>query len=152
MAQNMNDDNVISAVTLMERIVPRLSANSRETISRQRLSQISSSLQIVLELLTAQECREPLILTPIMEVITLIDGVMEEQAFVETDNDTKEIIVNKVMTALQHLYMFAGVYYMTHEFTYTMSKTDVLRNIVDACVANGFYFGVDKQLREEGIL
>ena len=64
MSQENNE--VLSAVILMERVIPRLHANSRETIKRQQLKQVTQSLSMVLRSLT-DYCTEPLVLTPIME-------------------------------------------------------------------------------------
>lgn len=149
MSQEINE--VLSAVILMERVIPRLHANSRETIKRQQLRQVVQSLSMVLRSLS-DYCKEPLVLTPIMEVMTLIDNVTADETFVETDAETKELIVNRLDTALTQLYLFTGKFYMEHEFTWTLTKTDVLRHIVDVCMDNGFYFGYDKILQAEGAI
>lgn len=147
--KDMNE--VLSATTLMERIMPRLDANSRAPISAQHLMQIQQSLSMVLKQL-AVDCHEPLVLTPIMEVVNLIDSVTEDETFVETDAETKQIIVEKLSDALSQLYLFAGKYYMTHDFTWSLGRSDILRHIVDACMDLGYYFGYDAKLRAEGIL
>lgn len=147
----MEKNEVLSAVILTERIIPRLNANSREPISKQHLLQIQQSLSMVLRQLTG-ECKDPLILTPIMEVMTLIDSVTEDETFVETDAETKHLITERLADASSQLYLFAGKYYMQNEFTWSLSKTDVLRHIVDNCMELGFYFGYDKKLRAEGLL
>lgn len=149
MSQEINE--VLSAIILMERVLPRMHANSRETIKRQQLKQVVQSLSMVLRSLS-DYCKEPLVLTPIMEVMTLIDNVTADETFVETDAETKELIVNRLDTALTQLYLFAGKFYMEHEFTWTLTKTDVLRHIVDVCMDNGFYFGYDKILQAEGAI
>lgn len=149
MSQENNE--VLSAVILMERVIPRLHANSRETIKRQQLKQVTQSLSMVLRSLT-NYCAEPLVLTPIMEVITLIDNITADDTFVETDAETKTLIVSRLDSAITQLYLFTGRFYMEHEFTWTLTKTDVLRHIVDACMDNGFYFGYDKILQQEGAI
>lgn len=151
MDYNTDRNEILSAVILMERIMPRLDANSRAPIAKQHLNQIQQYLSMVLGQLTT-DCKEPLILTPIMEIMNLIDSVTEDETFVETDAETKKIIVDKLSEALSQLYLFSGKYYMTHNFTWSLSKSDVLRHIVDACMDLGFYFGYDTKLRAEGIL
>lgn len=147
----MEKNEVLSAVILMERVTPRLHANSREPISKQHLLQIQQSLSMVLRQLTG-ECKDPLVLTPIMEVTKLIDSVTEDETFVETDAETKMLMVERLSDAISQLYLFAGKYYMKNEFTWSLSKSEVLRHIVDNCMELGFYFGVDKELRAQGIL
>ncbi len=149
MGQEINE--VLTAVILMERVIPRLHGNSRETIKRQQLLQIAQSLSMVLRSLSPY-CKEPLVLTPIMEVITLIESVTSNDMFVETDAETKHLMVGRLDDAITHLYLFAGKFYMNNEFTWSLTKTDVLRRVVDTCMDNGFYFGVDTQLKAEGVI
>lgn len=148
---SQENNSVLSAVVLMERVMPRLNASSRETISRKALSNIQQSLTMVLRSLTT-DCTDPKVLTPIMEAVTLIDTVLSSETFIETDDETKNIVVDKLSQALSELYLFAGKFYMKHDFTWSLTKTDILRHIVDACIDRGFYFGVDEQLRAEGLI
>lgn len=145
------NNEVLTAVILMERLIPRLHANSRETIKRSSLKQIEQSLTMVLKALS-DNCSDPLVLTPIMEVVELIDTVTTEVSFAETDNETKQLIVDRLTTALNNMYIFAGKFYINNEFEYNIGKMDVLRNIVDTCINAGFYFGYDTKLRQEGAL
>ena len=148
---NQDVNEVLSAVVLMQRIIPRLNPNTRETVKRQSLLQIKQSITIVIRSLK-DYCTEPLILTPIMEVMALIDTVVSDDTFAETDNETKLLIVDRLSTALDQLYLFAGKFYMTHHFTWSLSKNDVLKEIVKNCLELGFYFDYDKKLKEEGLL
>lgn len=145
------NDKVLSAVILMQRVVPRLNANDRSTIKKQQLIGIQQTISMALQQLI-EDCNNPLVLTPLMEVVELINDVSGDDTFVETDNETKQLIVNRVSNALSQLYLFAGTFYMTHDFTWTLSKSDVLRSIVNNCLDLGFYFGYDKKLREEGAI
>lgn len=149
MAQEINE--VLSAVVLMQRIIPRLHPNSRETIKKQHLLQIKQSVSIVIRSLK-DYCTEPLVLTPIMEVMTLIDTVVSDDTFAETDSETKALMVDRLSSSLDQLYLFAGKFYMTHDFTWSLSKSGVLKDIVSNCLELGFYFDYDKQLRAEGLI
>ena len=79
-------------------------------------------------------------------------NVVKDDTFVETDAETKAIIVDKLNTGLSELYLFAGKYYMTHEFNYVPTKSELLVTIINECLARGFYFGEDEVLRREGII
>ncbi len=72
----------------------------------------------------------------------------EQPTFVETDMESKQIIINELSKALNELYKFAGKYYTTNHFTYNLGKEDILRSIVDACINQGYYFGYDKNIGE----
>lgn len=149
MSQENND--VLTALNLMERVIPRLHGESRETIKRTQLNQISQSLSMVLRLIT-KHCSDPLVLTPIMEVVTLIESVTADESFVETDAETKELMVDRLNASLNKMYLFAGKFYMENEFTWSLTLTSVLRHLVDTCLQNGFYFGYDRELQEEGLI
>jgi hypothetical protein len=145
------NDKVLSAVNLLQRVIPRLNANDRSTIRRQPLLSIQQSVTMTLKQLYG-DCTSPLVLTPLMEVVELIDSVVKDDTFVETDAETKAIIVDKLNTGLSELYLFAGKYYMTHEFNYVPTKSELLVTIINECLARGFYFGEDEVLRREGII
>ncbi len=145
------NDKVLSAVVLVQRIIPRLNADDRSTIKRAQLLSIQQSISMALQQLNG-ECTQPLVLTPLMNVVELINNVISDDTFVETDAETKSLIVENMGLAMNQLYIFAGHYYMDHEFTFSMAKSDVLRTIVKVCVDEGFYFGEDDALRKEGLL
>lgn len=147
----MENNCVITAVNILERVLPRLHYSSRETIKRSQLIQIEQTLTIALKSLH-EVCKEPLILTPLMESINLIDTLKKDNNFIETDKETKEILNDRVNSALGQLYLFAGKFYMENDFTFSIGKTDVLINIVDYCINAGYYFGYDKELREKGLI
>ncbi len=145
------NDKVLSAVILMQRVTPRLHPNDRETIKRQQLTGIQQTITMILQQLY-DDCKKPLVLTPLMEVVELINNLLSDDNFVETDAETKTLIVDRVDKSTQELYLFAGQFYMDHEFTWTLSKSDVLRAIVNSCIDQGFYFGVDVELKNEGVI
>lgn len=145
------NDKVLSAVILMQRVIPRLNANDRSTIKRQQLLSIQQSITMALQQLYA-DCTKPLVLTPLMEVVELISNVTSDDTFVETDAETKALMVDRVSNSMQQLYLFAGRFYMENEFTWTLAKSDVLRSIVNNCIDLGFYFGEDEKLRKEGVI
>ena len=144
-------DGVLGSVVLIERLMPRLKPNTRDTLKRSNLAQVSDTVGIILQQLK-DDCNEPTILTPLLEVVKLIDTLTAEDTFIETDAESKHLIVDRIQNATEQLYLFAGKFYMEYEFTYSMTKVPVLTHIVDCCMANGYYFGYDKVLRAEGAI
>lgn len=143
MAQENNE--VLSALIVFDRIMPRLNITTRETIKRQRLTQIQESLVMILKLLKGK-CSNTLITVPIAEVSELIDTLNSDPAFIETDDESKQIIINKLQSALSQLYLFAGQFYMVNEFTFSPTKAEVLQKVIDNCIAMGYYFGYDAKI------
>ena len=123
------NDKVLSAVILMQRVTPRLHPNDRETIKRQQLTGIQQTITMILQQLY-DDCKKPLVLTPLMEVVELINNLLSDDNFVETDAETKTLIVDRVDKSTQELYLFAGQFY----------------------IDQGFYFGVDVELKNEGVI
>lgn len=140
----MDDNSVLSAVIMLERIIQRLNFDSRDTISIADLKSTSDQLGQVLKQL--KNCKDVMIMTPIVEVITLIEETLKTGGVIESDAAMKQILADKLTEAMHHLYLFAGKFYIENNFTWAMTKTFVLRNIVDTCVANGIYFGFDKEV------
>lgn len=138
----VKNNNVITAITLMERMKPLLHVNDRAPISARHLKQISERLSTVLTLIK-DVTRDPLIMIPIGEVLTLIDTLQSESNFVETSSEVKEIICNKIFSALEELYLFGGRFYENHEFDYNIGQDIILQTMVDVNIQNGYYFGLE---------
>lgn len=138
------NDDVLTIVIMLKRMLPRLHGSSREQISKTHLTQVQTQLGIILELLTKNKINSSLIM-PLAESSELIDSVINVPDFVETDDDTKSILVDKITMAYQSLKVFAGTFYTTHKFNYNLNKFDMLAEIVDTCISSGNYFGYDKE-------
>ncbi len=145
----MENKDILIAVSLSERVLLMLKENTRETIKKATLNSIKKNLEMIL-VKVVNHTNDVMITTPIMEMLELIKVVDADTTFVETDNETKEALVWKIKASLSNLYIFAGKFYMTHEFEYSMGVSDLLKRIIDACLAAGFYFGYDEALRKEG--
>lgn len=136
----ITNNNVITAITLIERMRPMLHERDRVPIQAHHLKQIQQRLVSVLEMVSG-EVTSPLVLIPFGEIISLIDTLLAEPHFVETTAEVKELICGKVDSALEQLYLFAGKYYETHEFDYSIGLDTILQKIVDMNVQSGYYFG-----------
>ena len=137
---NLENNNVLLAVTLMERIEPLLSINTRESIPRIVCSTIKRNYKVF------PYSKDSEILIPILESVELLDFLCDNEGFVETDYDTKTNLIRLYQEALGALYLFAGKFYEGTEFRFSLGISDVLRRIVDFCVDSGYYFGIDKEL------
>lgn len=145
------NNDILICLSLIERVLPMLKENTRETIKKASLEQINRNLENALSKLVPY-CKEAVILTPIMEMIELIKVIKQDDTFVETDNETKKVLVLKTKAALGPLYVFAGKFYIENEFTYSLGLNDLLKRIVDMCLSSEFYFGYDELLRSEGAI
>lgn len=145
----MENKDVLIAVSLCERVLAMLKENTRETVKKTAVNSIKKNLETILVKIIPYT-KDVMITTPIMEMLELIKIIEQDSSFVETDNETKQALVWKTKLALSQLYLFAGKFYIDHEFPYSMGIADMLKRIIDACLASGFYFGYDEILRKEG--
>lgn len=139
------NNNVITAITLMERMKTLLHEQDRAPISRRHLEQINSRIGTALELINPA-IQSVLVLVPLGEVAELIDTMLHEPNFIETSEEIKAIICDKVNDALYNLYLEGGKYYETHEFDYSIGQDTVIQKMIDYNIQNGYYFGVEVQI------
>lgn len=141
----ITNNNVITAITLIERIRPLLHEHDRATIPARHLAQIQQRLVKSLELLKGN-INSPLVTIPIGEIITLIDTLTEDKGFVETSAGVKETICRSINEALDELYVLGGRFYETNEFDYSIGLESILQEMVNANINRGYYFGMEEQL------
>ena len=138
------DDSVLLGVAILERVNPYLSIGTRVPISRTALLRIQEGCRKCIEKLY-QRISNVSITGPLLEVDTLISTLLQESTFVETDDDVKNILIDKLMPALDLLYKEAGVYYMTHEFNFKPGLEALLIRIIDKSIDQGYYFGYTEE-------
>lgn len=143
--QPIETNDVLLAVSLLERVEGLLLANTRESISKNVCNSILRNYSFVLDKLFPYY-KGVDVLMPIVESTELLKFLCESADFVETDNDTKLNLINMYNEAMQSVYLFAGKFYTTNHFKFSLGNAVVLKRIVDACIDNGYYFGIDEEL------
>lgn len=139
------NNNVITAITLIEHVKPLLHYRDRAPIQIRHLVQIQQRLVTALELIS-NDIKTPLVTVPLGEVITLIDVLQNERNFVETSAEIKETICSHIFSALDQLYFAAGKFYEKNEFDYSVGLEPVLQGIVNVNIENGYYFGLEGEV------
>ena len=137
------NNNVITAITLIERLRPFCHARDRAPISARHVKQIQDRIVLALNLV-GPIVTNGLVLSSLGELKTLLDTMLEDKSFVETNEESKAIINDKLDTVLGQLYLFAGKYYEDHEFDFDLGLTDILCRIVDYNINNGYYFHMEE--------
>lgn len=136
------NNNVITAITLIEHVKPLLHYRDRAPIQLRHLVQIQQRLVTALELIR-DDIKSPLITVPLGEVITLVDVLQNERNFIETTAEIKETICTHIFSALDQLYLAAGKFYEKNEFDYSPGLDPILQGIVNTNIENGYYFGLE---------
>ena len=136
------NNSLLKAILMLERVKPMMHEQDRAPIDLHHLRQIKERIVLTLNIV-APITQSAVITAPLIEVINLIDTMSEDSTFVETTDEAKKVLCSKVDDAMDELYLFAGKYYMDHEFNYTMTLDAILRKIVDVNLAHGFFFGME---------
>lgn len=136
------NNNVITAITLIEHVKPLLHYRDRAPIQLRHLVQIQQRLVTALELIR-DDIKSPLVTVPLGEVITLVDVLQNERNFIETTAEIKETICTHIFSALDQLYLAAGKFYEKNEFDYSPGLDPILQGIVNTNIENGYYFGLE---------
>lgn len=138
----MADNSLITAVALVDRLIPQLNADKRDQLSRNTLQSVQRTLGQVTSMLQKVQLENDMSNYYFADVSQVISTLLEDSDFQYTDTQTKTMIVSSIMNGLDILYIEAGKYYDTeHEFEYSFRMNDILKKIVDACIERGYYFG-----------
>lgn len=138
------NNNVLLALALLERLEPQLKIDKREQISKSNLDLIQRTItQVLTKINSVKLDNEDAILGSLISAVDLIEDLVNDAEFVQTDTVTKEIIAAKCMEAVDLLYIAAGKYYMTHHFEYSLRVENMIIKIIKYNVRKGFYFGKD---------
>lgn len=137
----MGDNNLLLALGIVERIVPQVKDSQRDQLSRSTLNSIKQALDQATSLLSSITLNNDMILFGLCGITEFLDVLLSNDALVETDTESKAMIAERLHTVLSDLYLEAGKYYTTHEFSYGMKMDTLLNRVIDKCLEQGYYFG-----------
>ena len=132
-------------MAVAEGIIPQLQSETRVQLQRNVLASLEKSIAQVLSSLQLAELRDGIIAGNFAAALQIIKGILADDTVMETDLITKNAIIEKVVPAIDRLYIKVGEYYTDNDFNYTPRLQKLLNRIVDRCVAGGMYFGVDRE-------
>lgn len=147
----MTTNDILISIALLERTIPMLKEHTRETIRKDTFNSIVSNIKNSLSKLSGH-CKDSTVMMPLMEIVELAEVINADPTFEETSKEIKDMLSTRIRSGLSALYLFAGKYYIDNEFTPSMGLDMLIRNIIDNCINQGFYFGIDVQLRQEGLI
>lgn len=135
------NNNLLTALALVETVKPQLRYDKREQIPRASLEVIKRALSQALSKINQAEISDTYIIGYLISVVEFIDVLLEQPDYMETDTETKDIITDKVMSALDNLYLEVGKYYTDKDFDHSIKLEPLLMRVVDNCIKRGYYFG-----------
>lgn len=137
----MEDNSLLFALTLIERIEPQLKIEKREQINRISLEMISRVVKQSLKYLGCKKQEMFYALVNLFDAADLMEELLDDVDFEETTMEVKELLTDKIMKGLDIMYVEIGKYYTTNHFKYSLRLEPVLIRIINACIRNGYYFG-----------
>lgn len=144
----MANNDVLVAVALLERVLPLLKENTRESIRKDTLISIHRNIDMCVGKLHAYT-QDVDIMMPLMELMQLKEALCEDADFVECSADVKKVFVEKTHMSLNALYLYAGKYYSKNEFDYSNGIKLLLIRIIESCLSQGHYFGFEQKFIKE---
>lgn len=144
----MMTNDILIACNLLERTISMLQPGTRTAVQSVHLKMVQNSIGGVYEKVLPYT-KDNSILCPLAEGVELLKILLADPRLVETDVESKEILITKFSDALHELYLFAGKFYASeNEFDRKSPALDTLLiKIVNVCLDHGFYFGVDKEVQ-----
>ena len=136
------NNNLLAAVALLEGVTGQLKCGKRDQISRVTLSGLERTLAQILNKLNQITLFDTSLLGYLVTCIECIHAALGDEFYHETDTETKEIIMKKVMECLGHLYLEAGRYYTENHFNYSIKLEQLLERIVLHCIEEQYFFGI----------
>lgn len=151
----MGSNGYLKAFMLAKRTRPLLLGDKRAQIRRSGLTAIHQTIGRALEQLQKVGDRKNnmFILGNMVGILELVGALLQDENYVETDTETKELLVKKLDECVSAMYMDVAEYYMTHDFDPDADAVDtVLQDIIDVCIDRGYYFGEDERIEKEVVV
>lgn len=148
MERERDNDFLIMMVKCLYDVHYMLNESTRKQLGRVNLVSIRAYCSSCLGYITKKD--GDVMYTIVMylnAVIEFCSAKLGENGFMETDTDEKEFIIDNISKAETELCLLAGKYYTDkHTFPYTVSLNKIYQYIIDVCIDNSYYFGIDKEI------
>lgn len=138
----MNDprSNLLVCCNILARIETLLEMGTRIQISRESLISIGEYLTKAVKYIDGSIDVFTSQLMIFGKCIESIDALSEDNQFLATNNDTKNYLVDKLYPTIIEFKVNIGKYLLEREFEYSPAMDNIIKNIIDTCLENGYYF------------
>jgi hypothetical protein len=143
----MADSNaLLIAVRLIEHVQAQTKADERSQLARAQLEGIKTTLNQTLQKLNEVGIADVQNAGIIIVLVKTIDDLLAEPNYSDSDKNLKSFLSENIVKLLTNLYLVAGKYYMTNTFEDNIHLHVVLSRIVESCLDQGFYFGMEDKI------
>ena len=140
MAANSNS-NLLVCCNILTRIETLLERGTRIQLSRETLESIGDYLTKAVKYIDSTQEIFTSQLIIFGKCIESIDSVTSSKGFVATNHDTKEYLTSKLCPTITEFKVNVGRFLTDREFSYTPAMDKVIKDVIDTCIDNGYYFG-----------
>ena len=142
MSSNSNS-NLIVACNILNRVQAMLQGGNRVQLSNDTLRSISDYLIKCTKYIdpTIKEINTQYIV--FTSAAESIHDLLETSGAQMINNDTKEFLVDQLEPTITEFRVNVGRYLADNDFNYSPAMDSVLKGIVDTCLENGYYFGLE---------
>lgn len=145
----MINNGPLVALAYLKMVEPAMQFNKRAQLDRTKVLSGKDLIATAMDKITEANLDCFFTLSYLQSAVDCMDNALSDKTFVETDTEFKNIIVEKVNSAIHSLYVPVGRYYCENEFNFQEKMIPILKEIVDHCIAEKEYFGYEKEIREE---
>ena len=131
---------LIVAINILNRVDLVLSECPRGQLSSDALDQIHTYLVKAVKAIPEDIKEVNSIVFTISRCITQIEDLKAGKVMAAT-NESKEYLVSTISNLIIDLKVKTGIYLTDHEFEFRENMTPILRDIVEVCLKNKYYFG-----------
>lgn len=138
---NSSNTNLIVCCNILNRVETLLQRNNRVQLSKENLNSISDYLTKVIKHYTVNDYMFSNQIVVFGKSIESIDDLIKEEKFDAASMEVKDYLVEKLYDAINEFKVNVGKYLTNNDFDYSPAMDSVLKNIIDLCIANNYYFG-----------
>lgn len=136
-----NNGDLIVCCNFLIRVETLLEVGTRSQIPKNNIDIITKCLTRVIEFINTDVPDFDNQIIIFGNCIEAIDTMAETGVFMETSEDLKTYLVDKLSPAIVEFKVNVGKYLTNGQFSYTPAQDTVIKNIIEVCLDNGYYFG-----------
>ena len=134
--------NLLKSVNILNRVNASLKSETREQLDTYQLTTIRDYLVKALKFIDPNLGVGKIPTIIMGNSIESITNILENRSIIGLTAEQKKQLTNSIQEAITEFKVAVGVYLTDHEFNYSPNQDTLLRDIVDTCLENKYYFGL----------
>lgn len=135
------NSNLLVCCNFLTRIETLLELGTRIQISKDSLNSVSEYLTKAIKYIDPSIDVFGNQLIIFGKCIEALDSLTSENEFVATNYDTKKFLIDKLSPTIREFKVNVGKYLSDRDFDYSPAMDSVIKDIIELCLDDGYYFG-----------